>query len=159
MHLVRSRRYRPGDAKAQVDGCRSRSNDVAGAECVPPPGLDLQAVAVQADELHPPLIWQQVGLLALLEVLVADPKLATLALISAGILDDEDRTDLVTKSEQVDSHAGVEQGRTAMLQHVGQQAGFASSVDGLGVDPAVTGLQLLDAMELFHELAGHGRPH
>jgi hypothetical protein len=58
-------------------------------------------VAIKADELDPPLIWQQVGLLALLEVLVADSKLATLALIPAGILNDEDRANLVAKGEKV----------------------------------------------------------
>jgi hypothetical protein len=52
-------------------------------------------VAVQADEVHPPLIRQQIGLLALLEVLIADSKLAALALVPGGIVDHEDRADLM----------------------------------------------------------------
>lgn len=108
-------------------------------------GSILYAVPVQADELHPPLVWQQVGLLALLEVLVADPKLAALALIPAGIVDHEHRADLMAQRQQVDPHARVEEGRTAVLQHVAEQAGLPSPEDGLGIDPAVAGFQLLDA--------------
>jgi hypothetical protein len=108
-----------------------------GAQCVPPRALHLKAVAIKADELDPPLIWQQVGLLALLEVLVTDSKLAALALVPAGIVDNEDRADFVAEREQVNLHAGVEQGCTAMFQHVAEQAGLPSPVDGLWVDAAV----------------------
>jgi hypothetical protein len=121
--------------------------------------LHLQAVAVQANELHPPLIRQQIGLLALLEILIADPKLAALALVPGRIVDHEDCADLMAQCQQVDSHAGVEQSRTAMLEHVTEQARLPPPVDGLRVDTAVAGLQLLDTIELFHELADHGGEH
>ncbi len=41
--------------------------------------LQVQAVPVQADELHPPLIGKHIRLLALLEVLIADPELPALS--------------------------------------------------------------------------------
>src|SRR5215218_7311786 len=87
----RSRGDFPGDPEAQVNSCRSRRDDVAGTEGIPPSRLHIEAVAAQADELHPPLIRQQVGLLALLEVLVADPKFTALTLVPAGIVDHQDR--------------------------------------------------------------------
>src|SRR5262245_43677767 len=43
-----------------------------------------------------------------------------------------------------------------MVEHVAEQPGLPAPEDGLWVDPAVAGLQLLNAIELFYEFAGHG---
>ena len=52
----------------------------------------------------------------MLEELVTDPQLPAVALVPAGVLDDQHRADFVAQGEQVDGHAGVQQGRIAGLE-------------------------------------------
>src|SRR5215211_2661954 len=150
---------RASDLEAKLDGGRARGHDGARSQAVPPHRLNLKAGPRQADELNPALIRQQLGLLTLLEELVTDPQLPALALVPAGILDDQHRADFMAQSEQVDGHAGVQQRRIAGLEQAIEELGLPAVVDRVWVDAAVAGLQLVDSVQLLHELANRCRRH
>src|SRR2546423_4550602 len=114
-------------ADAKLNPGPSRGDQRAGPEQVPPCTLRFQAVPLELDELDPSLIRQQVGPLALTEILPAEPDLAALVVEPPRVVDDDERADLGPQRQEVDRHSRVEEAGLTGLQHPGQHLGLPAS--------------------------------